>query len=188
MNISASANSTIGSHCPFAGAANAGTSSARWMGPVSSTPCDSSHGAAAMPATMTTKTAGKRGMRCRMNRLKRAPRPAARLIGCQAPTPRKSSHNSAKKSVLWACTATICGHCFTVMTSASPKAKPRSTGRAIRFDIAPSRAPPASKNAIPVAHTRIDAIAMRCATVWAPSASIAAASTAADDDVAPTMA
>ncbi len=74
------------------------------------------------------------------------------------------------------------------MTNASPNEKPRSTGRAIKFDIAPSRALPTSKNAIPVAHTRIDAHAMRWATALAPSASIAAANTAADEEVALTIA
>ena len=58
----------------------------------------------------------------------------------------------------------------------------------MRFDIRPSLREPHSANAIPVPNTRTEANATRSATLLAPSASSAEASTAAEEEVALTIA
>jgi len=74
------------------------------------------------------------------------------------------------------------------MVAASPKAKPRNTGLAINAVTLPKRKIPASKNSPPVTSTSPTAsVARNCGSPLAMVA-VAAASTAAEDDVAETMA
>ena len=89
---------------------------------------------------------------------------------------------------LW-CTATsrIFGNCLMAIVSASPKVKPRSTGRAMKSDIPPSRPTPARMNSKPVAMMSADA-SVSAVPALPGSDSTVANSTAADDEVADTIA
>ncbi len=91
-------------------------------------------------------------------------------------------------SLWWTVTSRIFGNCLMTMVSASPKVKPRSTGRAMKSDMPPSRAAPASMNSTPAAITSAAVRAICTAALAAGSASTVATSTAADDDVAETIA
>jgi len=75
-----------------------------------------------------------------------------------------------------------------MITSASPNENPRSTGLEMKLQIEPSRIAPAARNARPVASTSAAASMARSAGSWPDSESVAAPSTAADDEVADTIA
>ena len=79
-------------------------------------------------------------------------------------------------------------NCLTMITSASPNENPRSTGLEMKLQIEPRRIAPAARNARPVASTRPAASAARRAASCPASDSVAAPSTAADDEVAETIA
>ena len=74
------------------------------------------------------------------------------------------------------------------MVSARPRAKPRSTGLAIRLDTAPSRAAAAIRKNTPVSTTIPAPSASRAAGSASAAEVVAASSTAADEDVAETIA
>lgn len=74
------------------------------------------------------------------------------------------------------------------IVSASPNVKPRSTGRATKSDMPPSRNAPARMNSTPVIATSAAASASCAASPMLDSANTVAASTAADDDVDETIA
>ncbi|MNC35180.1 hypothetical protein D3C75_836530 [compost metagenome] len=86
------------------------------------------------------------------------------------------------------CTPTTLASCLRIMVSARPKENPRSTGLAMNDVTRPSLNSPASTNSTPV--TRTKAIARLERSCGSPLASVevAAASTAADEEVAATMA
>ncbi|MNP59605.1 hypothetical protein D3C76_1546110 [compost metagenome] len=75
-----------------------------------------------------------------------------------------------------------------MMVSARPKAKPRNTGLAIKEVTLPKRKIPASRNSPPITSTSPTArVERNCGSPLAMVA-VAAASTAAADEVAETMA
>ena len=86
------------------------------------------------------------------------------------------------------CTPSTPGSCFTMMTMARPKEKPRNTGLAMNCVTLPSRATQASRKNPPVNITNPAISMSRCPAVPPGMDAMAAASTAADDDVAETMA
>ena len=79
------------------------------------------------------------------------------------------------------------GNCFMVIRMARPKAKPRSTGREITLDRAPSRVAAASRNSRPTRATVMATSSIFCAGVTESVASIAAR-IAAEEDVGETTA
>jgi len=95
---------------------------------------------------------------------------------------------SLKKSLCAGCTSSTLGSCLTTMVSASPSAKPRSTGLAIRLDTAPSRATPAITKNTPASSTMPMPIASRVAASTPVTEVVAANSTAAEEEVAETIA
>lgn len=80
------------------------------------------------------------------------------------------------------------GSCLTTMVSTRPKANPRSTGLAIRLARAPKRARPAATNMPPASSTRPTLSANRADRSLPATETAAANKTAADEDVAETMA
>ncbi|MNY54429.1 hypothetical protein D3C86_1903040 [compost metagenome] len=74
------------------------------------------------------------------------------------------------------------------MIRVRPKVKPRSTGLAMNAEMFPRRASPASRKKLPVSSTRpVARASLRLASPGARE-TVAAASTAAEDEVAETMA
>ena len=94
MNISATANSTSGSHSLAAGIWKLGSVSARWIGPISATPRSCSQPEAAMLATITTSAPGTDRKRSLRNRRTSAATPQPKLAICQLPTLLRISYSS----------------------------------------------------------------------------------------------
>ena len=141
-----------------------------------------------MASTMTTSVAGMRPpQRPRPNSRANAAAPNAVLYGLALAA--LLSRSSAMRGVSLWCTVTsrIFGNCLMAIVSASPKVNPRSTGRAMKSDMPPSRPTPARMNSSPVA--MMSAAASVSAVPALPgSESTVANSTAADEDVADTIA
>ena len=75
-----------------------------------------------------------------------------------------------------------------MITKARPKVKPRSTGLAMKADNPPIRATPAIRKNAPVSNTSPMASASRWVASPPASKAVVAASTAAEEEVAETMA
>ncbi len=86
------------------------------------------------------------------------------------------------------CTPTTLANCLRMIVSARPKAKPRNTGLAINEVSPPSLSIPANRKNAPVTSTRPIARLSLSAGSSPASVAVAAASTAAEDDVAETIA
>ncbi|MNG10868.1 hypothetical protein D3C84_943650 [compost metagenome] len=86
------------------------------------------------------------------------------------------------------CTPTTLAICLRMMVRARPKANPRNTGLAMNEVTLPSLNNPASKKKSPVISTSPMASVERSSESPLANVAVAAASTAADDDVAETIA
>ena len=166
-----------------------GASSATLMGPTQARPCSQSWPAidAAMPSASATKAPGTAGKRLRAKSSTSAPPPTASEVGFHSWMRANSDQTIWKGSPLTA-TPAIKGACLMTIVSASPKAKPRRTGREMKSARPPRRAMPAIRKATPVKMTRPKA----SASFWVSSApgkeATAAARIAADEEVGAVMA
>ena len=141
---------------------------------------------AVTPAARTRKAPGSDRRRLSNISATKASAPVARLAGCQVGALAASPLIRRHRSVAGTGTPTMTGSCLRIMVAAKPKAKPRSTGREMKADSAPSLSAAAMRKAPTMATTTV-AIAKRMAV----SGDIAASDApriAAEDDVGATIA
>ncbi|MNP19893.1 hypothetical protein D3C76_1124460 [compost metagenome] len=141
-----------------------------------------------MPITTTSKPPGRCRNRANSHNKVNATAPtvAATQFHCGS-----CSSNCGRKPTRLAsvrCTPTTLATCLRMMVSARPKAKPRSTGLAMNEVTLPSLNSPASRKNAPVTSTRPMARVERSSGSPLARVAVAAASTAAEDEVAETMA
>ena len=160
------------------------------MAPTRATPWPgrSSQRPAPMPSAMTIRPAGQRCARRSRNSNSSAAahRAAPRPFHCPACASKPGTICST--SPCGGCTPSTPGSCLTMMTMARPKEKPRNTGLAMNCVTLPSLATQASRKNPPVSITSPAISMSRCPAVPPGMDAMAAASTAADEDVAETMA
>ncbi|MNG04165.1 hypothetical protein D3C84_872780 [compost metagenome] len=141
-----------------------------------------------MPSVTTSKPPGKRLTRAHSHNTSNATAPtnAPTLFHCGHCSSSCGRKRIRLPVLKW--TSTMLATCLRMMVTASPTAKPRSTGLAMNEVTLPSLNNPANRKKPPVISTRPIARLMRKAGSPLASVAVAAARTAADDEVADTMA
>jgi len=142
----------------------------------------------ALPSTSTISVPGKRGQRRSNTSNNSAVPPSNRLATCHSPRRAYNSANIGASAFCRAWNPHSFASCRTVMTIASPSVKPRTTGRAMNCAMRPRRNTLLSRKNNPASSTSAAAKAVACAAPMPGIECSAEASTAADDDVAVTIA
>jgi hypothetical protein len=142
-----------------------------------------------MPATITSKAPGQRPPgRANTASASRDSAPKARLGKCQCATCAATPCSTDCASCPTTLMPSKRGNCLTMIISAKPNANPRKTGFEMKADTAPTFALAPSRNSKPANMTRPAANCIRKAVSLPASELVAASNTAAEDEVADTMA
>ncbi len=141
-----------------------------------------------MPSAITSSAPGSFGRRASSASASSDTPPNATALQCHCGSCASNCQATAGAASAVGWVPVRLDNCLTMITSASPNENPRSTGLEMKLQIEPSRIAPATRNARPVASTRAAASAARRMASCPASDKVAAPSTAADDDVADTIA
>ena len=191
ISASAKPSSASRSHWSRRNGGTLGAAKCTSMRPTASMPqCGSTPVALSTTVTaISTSAAGTRGKR-RISTSQASDTSVSATLGqCQSARRSHSSGSRSRKSPAAGPGTKAVNSCLSTMVADNPMVKPRSTGWAIRLDtVAPSPPTAATRKNTPAISTS-PAASMACVMKsGAASECVAAISTAADDDVADTMA